>query len=263
VSWFRKKRRKDEAPPAPAASARPTRSEAAPSEPPARPVPRPEPRSEPRAEPKGAPTPPAPAAPGPVTGAETRQAEFVLAEGIVTQESIREQIARADAESTPLGRALLGLNYPSIAEVARVLGRVATPRIDIDRIMPSDEALGRLPAETARARDCLPLEVFGNIICVAMARPEDLSGVEEVRKVTGLRVKALRADGASVRALIERHYAVPRERRFKLRPLPVSRETYERAVRRNQTANEIARDWDAVWVQGEVRAAEPVEAAIR
>lgn len=189
--------------------------------------------------------------------AAMRQAEFALAEGIVARDTLRDEIQRAEGEATPLGRALLGLPYPELAEVATVLGRVVIPRIDVERIGPSEEALRRLPPEIARARDCLPLEVFGNILCVAMARPEDLSGIREIRDVTGLRVKALRGDGPTIRRLIEQHYPSTSTRAFRLRPLPVSEATYARARGRNRIANDIAGEWESVWLHGEALEAEP------
>jgi hypothetical protein len=235
VSWFRRKRdrRRDRETPRPAAAPRPT----------------PAPSAE-RALP--------PQEPAPVTAAELRQAEFALAEGIVTSDSLREEIQRAGAEGTPLGRALLGLPYPGLQAVAAILGAVPVPRIDLDRLGPADDALERLPAETARARDCLPLAVFGNIICVAMARPEDLSGIREIRDVTGLRVKALRAEGSIVRSLIDRFYPATPLRSFRLRPLPVSPDTFERARRRNRLANEVAAEWESVWLHGSTLEAAPV-----
>jgi MshEN domain len=203
---------------------------------------------------------PAPVAPLPdvATPSQMRQAEFVLAEGIVTIDVLRNEIQRAAAEAHPLGRALLAQAYPDLMELARVLGNVAIPSIDLDQISPSEEALRRLPAETARARDCLPVEVFGNILCVAMARPEDLSGIKEIRDVTGLRVKALRVDGAAVRAMIARHYPAPELRSFMLRPLPVSLENYKRARRRNRLANDLMKDWESCFVHGDVMEAEAV-----
>jgi hypothetical protein len=172
---------------------------------------------------------------------------------------LRAEIQRAKAEGTPLGRALLGLDYPDMSEIAGILGRVAIPRIDLEKIGPTEEALGRLPAEIARARDCLPLAVFGNIICVAMARPEDLLGIREVRDVTGRRVKALRAEGSAVRAMIARHYGPVERRTFRLRPLPISDEAFERAQAKNRLANEVVSSWEAVWLHGEVCAAQPAE----
>ncbi len=186
------------------------------------------------------------------TPAEVRRAEFALAEGIVGRDFLTAEIQRSNAETSPLGRALLGLDYPEMTEIASILGRVAIPRIDLDKVGPTDEALARLPADIARARDCLPLAIFGNILCVAMARPEDLLGIREIRDVTGRRVKALRADGAAVRAMIARHYGSGEKRSFRLRPLPISEGAFERARAKNRLANETVLDWISTYVHGEV-----------
>jgi hypothetical protein len=254
VSWFRRKKKEP-----PVKSARitpPSEARVTPKKPP--PAERsPEPPQL-RDEPRKADAKPEPSTPPPAGPAAMRQAEFALEEGIVTSDKLRDEIHRATAESTPLGRALLNLPYPELSELAVVLGRVIIPRIDVERISPSEEALRRLPPQVAHARDCLPLEVFGNILCVAMARPEDLSGIREIRDATGLRVKALRGDGATIRRLIERHYpegSTPRA--FRLRALPVSEESYLRSRGRNRIANEIADEWESVWLHGEALEAEP------
>jgi hypothetical protein len=205
----------------------------------------------------------APAALRPPTPAQEARIRLALAEGIVTQEVLREELRRGGAEDDALGRALMGLPYPSMAELASALLRSLVPKIDPARIEPSDDALALVPPEIARRREALPLRVFGDILCVAMSRPEDVGSVEEIRRVAGRRLKVIRADGEVVRRILrERYPVVPGQaesRSYRLRALPVDETEFESAVRSGGDAAKAVAEWESVWIHGDVLTAEGTE----
>jgi len=199
----------------------------------------------------------------PPTPAQETRIRLALAEGIVTREVLHEELRRGGADDDPLGRALLGLPYPSMSELSAALLRNLVPKIDPARIEPTDDALALVPPEIARRREALPLRVFGDILCVAMSRPEDVGSVEEIRRVAGRRLKVIRADGEVVRRILrERYPVVPGEaepRAYRLRALPVDDGEFDSAVRSGGDAAKAVAEWESVWIHGDVLTAEGTE----
>lgn len=209
------------------------------------------------------PTPPAPLAPPAPTAAQAARVRLAIAEGILTREALREEIERAGAAADPLGRALLDLPYPSLDALAPALSRSIVPKIDPARIDPAPDALALLPPEMARRHEALPLRRFGDVLCVAMSRPEDVVAVEEIRRVSGRRLKVIRAHGDVVRRFISEHYPLPPSgtaaRAYRLRAVPIDEEEIEAAIRAGGEAAKAVAEWESIWVHGDVLAAEGVE----
>ena len=198
----------------------------------------------------------------PPTPAQATRIRLALAEGIVTREALRDEIERAGGEDDPLGRALLALPYPTLGELAPSLLRTLVPKIDPARIAPDEEALALLPPEVARRHEALPLRVYGEILCVAMARPEDVAAVEEIRRVTGRRLKVIRAHGDIVRRFIAERYplgAAAGSRTYRLRAVPIDEEEIETAIRAGGAAGRAVAEWESIWIHGDVLTAEGVE----
>ncbi|WP_197026511.1 GspE/PulE family protein [Hylemonella gracilis] len=64
--------------------------------------------------------------------------------------------------------------------------------VALDRAVVQADALACITLDAARRLNCLPLQLTGRTLVVAMARPEDVSAVDEVRRAvsTGLPVQA-------------------------------------------------------------------------
>ena len=63
-----------------------------------------------------------------------------------------------------------------------------------------------VPVEVAKKHVLVPISRMGNIICIAKPNYFNRASVQEIRKLTGLKVKVFQADEGQVRASIDKLY---------------------------------------------------------
>ena len=102
---------------------------------------------------------------------------------------------------------------------------------DLRKIDLNVDASKLVPEELARKHEVIPIARLGDLLCVAKANYYNRAAVQELRKVTGLKVKVIQADEGQVRAALE---AVYKGRKGDL-PAPATRRK-ETALRSSSTA---------------------------
>jgi general secretion pathway protein E len=80
------------------------------------------------------------------------------------------------------------------------------PRIDLKRYKVQPAALRLIPEAVARKWDILPLRIEDNFLIVAMADPNNLYAIEDLRALSRMEVKILRAALMDVQGAINLHY---------------------------------------------------------
>ena len=136
-----------------------------------------------------------------------RLGHLLIDEGIVTEEELSQALAESGDRYTALAGLLNKSRLPRRTSLAQWLAAdYRMPEVpDLRRVeMPS--SLGQLiPHSLARRLQVLPLGRFGSILVVARAAGSTGS-IQELRKVTGVKVKVVAADAAQVTAAIEHLY---------------------------------------------------------
>jgi len=89
---------------------------------------------------------------------------------------------------------------------SKVREPVNLPIMDLKRFEVEPEVLGLVPADIARKYTLLPLRAENGYLIVAMSQPTNLYALEDLRLVTELNVKPLRADAEDINAAIRLHY---------------------------------------------------------
>jgi len=95
------------------------------------------------------------------------------------------------------------------AIVEMIAGRAEVPglpRIDLKRYKVQPEALRLIPEAIARKYDLIPLRIEGDSLVLAMADPDNLYAIEDVRVLSRMKVKILRAALMDIRGAINLHY---------------------------------------------------------
>jgi len=95
------------------------------------------------------------------------------------------------------------------AIVEMITGRAEAPdlpRVDLKRYKVQPEALRLIPEAIARKYDLIPLRIEGDSLVLAMADPDNLYAIEDVRVLSRMRVKVLRAPLMDIRGAINLHY---------------------------------------------------------
>ena len=80
------------------------------------------------------------------------------------------------------------------------------PRVDLKRYKVQPEVLRLIPEAMARKHDLIPLHIEGDSLVMAMADPNDLYAIEDVRACARMEAKVLRAALMDIRGAINLHY---------------------------------------------------------
>ncbi len=137
-----------------------------------------------------------------------RIGELLVEEGVVTQEEISRALAEGNLKATALGQILEASGHARRAELAAFLAsKYRLPVIeDLRRLDLFVDAAKLIPEEIARKHEAIPIARVGDVLCVAKSNYYNRAAVQEMRKVSGLKIKVLQADEAQVRAAIEAVY---------------------------------------------------------
>src|SRR6185295_7330889 len=137
-----------------------------------------------------------------------RIGELLVEEGIVTQEELTRALTESGAKSGVIGQLLEACAHVRRAELAAFLAsKFRLPVIDdLRRVDLTPDASRLVPEEIARKHEVIPICRIGDLLCVAKANYYNRAAVQELRKVSGLKIKVLQADEGQVRAAIEAVY---------------------------------------------------------
>jgi len=146
-----------------------------------------------------------------------RIGELLVEEGGVTQEDLTRALTEANLKSSFLGQLLDSCGHVRRAELAAFLAsKFRLPVLeDMRRVDISAEAARLVPEDIARKHEAIPVARIGDLLCVAKSNYYNRAAVQELRKVSGLKIKVIQADEGQVRAAIE---AVYRGRKGELPP---------------------------------------------
>jgi hypothetical protein len=141
-------------------------------------------------------------------GESERIGELLVEEGIVTQEELTRALTESGGKNTVIGQLLEACTHGRRAELAAFLAsKFRLPVLDdLRRVDLSPDASKLVPEDIARKHEVIPIVRIGDLLCVAKANYYNRAAVQELRKVSGLKIKVLQADEAQVRAAIEAVY---------------------------------------------------------
>jgi len=137
-----------------------------------------------------------------------RIGELLVEEGVVTQEELTRALTESNLKGSVLGQLLDSSGHARRAELAAFLAsKFKLPILDdLRRVDLNADASKLVPEEIARKHECIPMARMGDLLVVAKANYYNRAAVQELRKVSGLKVKVVQADEAQVRAAIEAVY---------------------------------------------------------
>jgi len=173
----------------------------------------------------------------------------LLAEGPITSEFLRQQIAVSGKGDTYLGQILAQTPAPEEAELWDLLAAgYRVPQVDLKQCRVPIPVATSIPREIALKYGTVPIDRFGDLLCVVFAGELNPKAIEAIRRATGLRVKALQCPAHHVKILLRRLYHGPVAQEV-VAAVPISEREYDEA-----TQGPEAR-WDSVHAtRGPVRA---------
>ena len=173
----------------------------------------------------------------------------LMAEGPLTREFLRQQIAVSGRSESHLCQVLAGVHAPAEAALLRVLAAgYQMPRVDLKQCKVVIPVARSVPREIALKYKMVPIDRIGDLLCVVFAGEPKPKAVEAIRRATGLRVKALQCPAHHLNILLRRLY-LESPGPEAVAAVPISQREYEEA-----SSDPEAR-WEAIHAtRGPVRA---------
>ncbi len=135
-----------------------------------------------------------------------RFGDIILAEGLVTQEQFEHALLEQKKTNEKLGETLVRLGLITEDQLIHFLSRqYGIPEVAFPgRIAP--ETLKLIPARIARKYGVVPIGRTIGSVTLAVADPTNLSALDDVAFMTGLKVVPAIAAPSVIRQAIDRHY---------------------------------------------------------
>ena len=138
-----------------------------------------------------------------------RIGELLIQQGVLTHEDLHRALEEQRRTGEKLGVTLIRLGLVDettlIKSLAKQLGIL---RIALD-LMPAvkPEILAHIPEEVARRLVVMPLHVKGaRALGVVMMDPSNQAQIDELAKLTGMKIEAMIATPSQISLMIERSY---------------------------------------------------------
>ncbi|HED64794.1 MAG TPA: type II/IV secretion system protein [Planctomycetes bacterium] len=127
--------------------------------------------------------------------------------GVLREGQIQEALAEQRKHGGLIGQHLVDLGHASATDIAAALAEQAgLGAVDLGRVEPTQEALDRVDATTARTFGVLPLSVRGGVLEVAIADPLNTAVLEDLAFTTGLEIRGAVADAERLAEKIRELY---------------------------------------------------------
>ncbi len=135
--------------------------------------------------------------------------ELLIDRGATTSGTVRSALRRQRRDRRPIGELLVDAGVPEGDVVGALAEQLGFNPVDLDQVVPEDDALYLLDGETARNLGALPflIDELGMVHC-AIANPADADQVAAVGKAISQPVFPRLAGRRSLERALDRHYTV-------------------------------------------------------
>ena len=136
-----------------------------------------------------------------------RLGDLLVAEGLISDEQLKQALAEQKGKTEKLGSILARLNFITEEQLIGFLSRqYGIPSITVTNVDVDAETLRLVPAPIARKYEVLPVKRIGGTLTLAMADPTNVFALDDVAFMTSLQILPVVAPQAAIRAAIEKHY---------------------------------------------------------
>jgi type IV pilus assembly protein PilB len=142
-----------------------------------------------------------------MSGPKKRLGELLIQRKLITPEQLEQALAFQRDKPAPLGSALINLGFITEDILLNALAaHLGVRPWRIDQLPPEPEAIGKLPGETCRECQLIPVAISGDLLVVAMVNPHDLDAIDLVRYSTRMRVEPVLVDVQRLMHALDRYY---------------------------------------------------------
>ena len=127
---------------------------------------------------------------------------------LITELDIQEALQDQKAKGGALGRILVekGLVTDSDLRVA-IAKQAGMEPVDLDEVVVTADLLEMVPAHVAETYQVIPVEFDGTVLTLAVADPQNMSALDDMKFMLNLEVKGALSDPDSIERAMEKYYA--------------------------------------------------------
>src|SRR5438132_1159858 len=133
--------------------------------------------------------------------------ELLLREGLITQDQLKKALLEQKNTGMRLGYNLVKLGFVEETEISKMLARqYRMPAVDLSRFEVDPKIIKLLPPDVATKHTVLPLKREGRTLTVAIADPNNVTAIEDIKFITRCDVFPVIAGEYTLRNAIDKYY---------------------------------------------------------
>src|SRR2546421_81475 len=133
--------------------------------------------------------------------------EILLREGLITQDQLKKALLEQKNTGMRLGYTLVKLGFVEETEISKMLARqYRMPAVDLSRFEVDPKIIKLLPPDVAIKHTVLPLKREGRTLTVAIADPNNVTAIEDIKFITRCDVFPVIAGEYTLRNAIDKYY---------------------------------------------------------
>src|SRR6266480_2508661 len=133
--------------------------------------------------------------------------EILLREGLITQDQLKKALLEQKNTGMRLGYTLVKLGFVEETEISKMLARqYRMPAVDLSRFEVDPKIIKLLPPDVAIKHTVPPLKREGRTLTVAIADPNNVTAIEDIKFITRCDVFPVIAGEYTLRNAIDKYY---------------------------------------------------------
>jgi type IV pilus assembly protein PilB len=129
--------------------------------------------------------------------------------GVISAAQLNDALEVHRAAGSPIGRVLVDLGYASQGDILSVMAKqIGIEYIDFSDRHPQPDAVALVAREMASRYTLMPVEVKDGVLIVAMADPQNVLALDDLRILTGQDIKPAISTKDDIVAAIEEYYKI-------------------------------------------------------
>jgi type IV pilus assembly protein PilB len=138
-----------------------------------------------------------------------RLGQLLMRAGIITDKQLNDALEVHRATGAPLGRVLVDLGYATQGAILSVMAKqIGIEYVDFNERKPHPDAVAAVPKDMAQRYTLMPVEIIGTTLIVAMADPQNVLALDDLRIITGYDIKPAISTKDDIVVAIEDYYKV-------------------------------------------------------
>jgi len=134
-------------------------------------------------------------------------AKKLIESSLVSQDELTKALVAQQKEGGSLGYNLVKTGAISELAFAEFMGQMYNvPAVDLEDVNPDEDTVELIPSQVATKFQVVPVKREGRILTVAMANPDNIFAIDDIKFITGFEVRPVIATETAIKKTIDRLY---------------------------------------------------------